>query len=90
MTKSIGKFQEAFFKLIEEDSTTAGALGGSTGGFNPTAGKITSSDSYASGDARIATPPNVIQKRVGAIKLKTKRTRKRIKKRIQKQGSTAL
>lgn len=90
MTKSIGKFQEAFIKLIEEDSITAVALGGSTGGYDPSAGKITSSDSYAPGDARIATPPNVIQKRVGAIKLKTKRTRKRTKKRMQKRKSTAL
>lgn len=90
MTKSTGKFQDAFNKLLVEDSITAVALGTSTGGFDPAAGKITSSDSYAPGDTRIATPPPVIQKRTGAIKLKAKRTRKRTKKRTHKQGSTAL
>ena len=90
MTKSIGRFQEAFNKVIEEDSSTAVALGGSPGGFDPAAGKITSSDFYAPGDARIATPSGVIQKRTGAIKLKTKRTRKQTKKHTQKQGTTAL
>lgn len=90
MTKSIGRFQEAFNKVIEEDSITAVALGGSPGGFDPAAGKITSSDSYAPGDARNATPPSVIQKRTGAIKLKSKRTRKQTKRRTQKRGTTAL
>jgi hypothetical protein len=90
MTKSIGRFQEAFNKIIEEDSITAVALGSSPGGFDPAAGKITSSDSYAPGDARIATPDRVIQKRTGAIKLKPKRTRKRTKRRIQKRKTTAL
>jgi hypothetical protein len=90
MTKSIGRFQEAFNKVIEEDSSTAGALGGSPGGFNPAAGKITSSDSYAPGDTRNATPPGVIQKRTGEIKIKSKRTRKRTKRRTQKRGTTAL
>jgi hypothetical protein len=90
MTKSIGRFQEAFNKVIEEDSTTAVALGGSPGGFDPAVGKITSSDSYAPGDARNATPPSVIQKRTGAIKLKPKRTRKRTKRQTQKRRITAL
>jgi len=90
MNKSIGRFQEAFNKVIEEDSSTAGALGGSAGGFNPAAGKITSTDFYASGDARIATPDGIIQKRTGAIKLKSKRTRKQTKRRTQKRRTTAL
>lgn len=90
MTKSIGRFQEAFNKIIEEDSSTAGALGSSPGGFDPAAGKITSSGSYEPDDARNATPPSVIQKRTGAIKLKPKRTRKRTKRQTQKRGTTAL
>ena len=90
MTKSIGKFQEAFNKVIEEDSSSAGALGGSAGGYNPSAGKISSTDFYAPGDARIAAPPGVIQKRTGAIKLKSKRTRKQTKRRTQKPRTTAL
>lgn len=93
MTKSTGKFQEAFNKLLVEDSITAVALGTSSGGYDPAAGKITSSDSYAPGDARIATPDGVIQKRTGVIKMKSKRTRKRTKKRqnrTQPSKSTAL
>jgi len=90
MTKSIGKFQEAFNKVIEEDSITAVALGSSPGGFDPAAGKITSSNFYDPDGARIATPDGVIQKRSGAIKLKSKRTRKRTKRRTQKRGTTAL
>lgn len=53
---------------------SAGALGGSVGGFSPN--NPTSSDFYAPGDARIATPSKIIQKRSGIIKLKTKRRRK--------------
>jgi hypothetical protein len=91
MTKSIGRFQEAFNKVIEEDSSTAVALGGSPEGFDPAAGRITSSDAvYAPKDVRIATPDGVIQKRTGAIKLKSKRTRKQTKRRTQKRGTTAL
>lgn len=53
---------------------SAGVLGGSAGGFS--SNNPTSSDFYAPGDARIATPSKIIQKRSGAIKLKSKRKRK--------------
>lgn len=56
---------------------SAGALGGSAGGFSPN--NPTSSDFYAPGDARIATPSKIIQKRSGAIKIKSKRKRKATK-----------
>ena len=63
--------------MYVEDMTTGGAMGGSAGGFSPSTGNINSADSYAPGDARIATPSKFIQKRSGAIKMKIKRKRKK-------------
>jgi hypothetical protein len=76
--ESSNKFAQRVLALLQEDSTTASAVGGSSGGYNPNAGNITSKDSYAPGDARIATPPEVIQTRKGAIK--RKRKQKKIRK----------
>ena len=74
--KSTVTFKE-YFKIYVEDITAGGAMGGSVGGFS--SNNPTSSDFYAPGDARIATPSKIIQKRNGAIKLKSKRKRKVIK-----------
>jgi len=70
--KSTVTIEELYQRLVEMDS--AGALGGSAGGFSPDT--PFSTDSYAKGDARIATPSKIIQKRNGVIKLKSKRRRK--------------
>jgi len=70
--KSTVTIEEFYRRLVEMDS--AGVLGGSVGGFS--SNNPTSSDFYAPGDARIATPSKIIQKRSGAIKLKSKRKRK--------------
>lgn len=51
MPESRGKFEMKFRKLIEEDMTAAGVVGGSVGGFNPDS-NINSTDFYAPGDAR--------------------------------------
>lgn len=77
--ESSNKFARVFLKLIAEDITATGALGTSDGGFDPEGGVINSRDSYAERDARIATPPGVIQTRKGAIKkrrLKKKKAKK--------------
>ena len=55
--------------------TAGGVVGGISGGFSPD--NPTSSDFYAPGDARIATPSKIIQKRSGALKIKSKRKRKK-------------
>lgn len=73
--KSRDLFAEAFMKALREDSTATGALGGSTGGFNPEGGSISSSDFYAPGDARIPKGGRVIQTRRGAIKRRKKKKR---------------
>ena len=70
--ESRSKFERYFLTILQEDSTVASAVGGSEGGFNPAAGSINSRDSYAEHDARVATPPGVIQTRTGAIKRKNK------------------
>lgn len=75
--ESRGKFERQFLLVLQEDSTTALAVGGSEGGYNPQAGNINSKDSYAEDDARVATPPVVIQTRKGAIKRKRKLKRQR-------------
>jgi hypothetical protein len=74
--ESSNKFACAFLKLIAEDITAASALGSSEGGFNPEAGVINSTDFYAKGDARIATPPSVVQTRKGAIKRRRSKKKK--------------
>ncbi len=74
--KSTVTFKE-YFQMYIEDMTAGGAMGGSTGGFNPAAGNINSTDSYATGDARLATSSKTIQKRSGSIKMKIKRKRKK-------------
>lgn len=72
--KSTVTFKE-FFKTYVENMSAGGVVGGSSGGFSPD--NPTSSDFYAPGDARIATPSKVIQKRSGALKIKSKRKRKK-------------
>lgn len=72
--KSTGTFKQYFIRVHSEDTTSA-ALGNSPGGFS--ASNITSSDFYAPGDARIATPSKVIQTRKGAIKRKKVRRRRK-------------
>jgi len=72
--KSTVTFKE-FFKMYVENMTAGGVVGGSSEGFSPD--NPTSSDFYAPGDARIATPSKIIQKRSGALKIKSKRKRKK-------------
>jgi hypothetical protein len=74
--KSTVTIEEIYQRLVEMDS--AGVLGGSAEGFSPT--NPTSSDFYAPGDARIATPDPYIRKRSGIIK----RTKKRLKRKNKK------
>jgi len=74
--KSTGTFAE-YFSMYMEDMTAGGAVGSSAGGFNPSSNSITSTDSYARGDARIATPNGPIQKRSGAVK--TNRKKRKVK-----------
>jgi hypothetical protein len=45
-----GKFRREFFKLLGEDNTAGGALGGSAG---LEGGSIGNTDTYAPGDSRI-------------------------------------
>ena len=54
--------------------TAGGAMGGSLGGFSPD--NPTSSDFYAPGDARIATPDKYIRTRSGILRRKRKIKRK--------------
>ena len=72
--KSTVTFKE-FFKTYVENMTAGDVVGGSSGGFSPD--NPMSKDTYATGDMRIATPSKVIQKRSGALKIKSKRKRKR-------------
>ncbi len=73
--KSTETFDECYEGYIIE-MTAGGVMGGSAGGFDP-ANNITSADSYAPRDYRIATPSKIIQKRGGATKMKLKRKRKK-------------
>jgi len=79
--KSTVNFKE-YFDLYVENMTSGGVMGGSAGGFS--ANKPISSDFYAPGDARIATPDKYIRTRSGVIrrgKRKAKRKAKRKNKR---------
>jgi len=49
----MNRFEREFNRVLHEDMTAGGALGGSEGGFNPAADNITSGDSYAPDDSRI-------------------------------------
>lgn len=49
---SSGRFEREFFKVLREDMTAGGVVGGSEGGFSP-ADSITSSDFYATDDSRV-------------------------------------
>ena len=74
--KSTVTFKE-YFEIYVEEMTVGGAMGGSTGGFSPN--NPTSSDFYAPGDARIATPDQYIRTRAGAIKRNKKRAKRKTK-----------
>jgi len=74
--KSTVTFKE-YFQTYYEDMTAGGVVGGSAGGFSPDS--PTSSDFYAPGDARIATSSKIVQKRLGIIKVTTKKKRKKRK-----------
>lgn len=65
------KFAKSFFKLIKEDSTAGGSLGG-VDGFNPI-DQINSSDFYAPGDARLPKGGKKVLTRNGALKKKKKK-----------------
>lgn len=75
--KSTGTFKEYFFKLME--NITAGgadsAFGSPAQVYNPD--NPVSSDTWNTGDTRIAKGPKVIQTRSGAIKPKRRRKNKR-------------
>lgn len=71
--KSTVTFKE-YFQLYIEDMTAGGAMGGSAGGFSPS--NPSSTDFYAPGDARIATPDKYIRTRSGIIRRKRKTKRK--------------
>ena len=81
MQESRGKFEERFFKLLDEDiSTGGGALGPDAQGgkiFDPD-GQIDSGDTYAPGDAR---KPKMLgsgtQTRSGYVSKKKKDKKKR-------------
>jgi len=78
---STSKFEKAFINILEEDTSTGGALGTSAGGFDP-AVNINSSDFYARGDARVPKGGKTIQRRPGIpTLLKGKRSKKKSKKR---------
>lgn len=49
----MNRFEREFNRVLHEDMTAGGALGGSEGGFNPAADNISSGDSYAPDDSRI-------------------------------------
>lgn len=70
--KSTVTIEEIYQRLVEMDS--AGVLGGSVEGFSPN--NPTSSDFYAPGDARIATPDKYIRTRSGILQRKRKIKRK--------------
>jgi len=78
--KSTVTFKE-YFEIYVEEMTVGGVMGGSTGGFSPS--NPTSSDFYAPGDARIATPDQYICTRAGAIKRNKKRAKKRAKRKTK-------
>lgn len=73
--KSTVTFKEYFYRIYE-DVTAGSALGGS-GGFNPEADIINSSDFYAPGDTRVPKGSKVIRTRKGAIKLKKSRKKRK-------------
>jgi hypothetical protein len=73
--KSTVTFKE-FFNKLYEDVTAGSALGG-TSGFNPQADSINSSDFYAAGDTRIPKGSKIIQTRGKAIKIKSRRKKKK-------------
>jgi hypothetical protein len=78
---STSKFEKAFINILEEDTSTGGALGTSEGGFDP-AVNINSSDFYARGSARVPKGGKTIQRRSGIPTiLKRKRSKKKSKKR---------
>jgi len=76
MSKSTSRFEQIFLQLLDEDITSA-AVNTTTQTFNPN-NNISSSDSYAPGDARI--PKSIfggVVKRGGFIKSKRRRRKKR-------------
>jgi hypothetical protein len=74
--KSTVTFKE-FFNKLYEDVTAGSALGG-TSGFNPQADSINSSDAvYAPNELRVAKGSKVIQTRGKAIKIKSRRKKKK-------------
>ena len=75
--KSTVTFKE-YFKIYVEDMTAGSAMGGSAGGFSPS--NPTSSDSYAPGDARIATPDKYIRTRSGIIRRGKRKAKRKNKK----------
>jgi len=79
--KSTVTFKE-YFELYVEDMTVGGVMGGSAGGFS--ANNPNSSDFYARGDARIATPDPYIRTRSGAIKRRRKKSKRRTKRKSKK------
>lgn len=62
--------------------TVGGAMGGSAGGFS--SNNPTSSDFYAPGDARIATPDKYIRTRSGVIRRGKRKTKRKSKRRSKK------
>ena len=80
MPESRGKFEERFFKLLEEDiSVGGGSLGTSAQGgtiFNPD-GQINSGDTYAPGDARKPKMLGGVQTRSGSTSKKKKDKKKK-------------
>jgi len=70
--KSTVTIEELYQRLAE--MTSAGVVDGGSGGFSPDS--PFDKDSYAPDDMRTATPSKIIQKRSGAIKIKTNRRRK--------------
>ena len=69
---STDKFKNAFMKVLQEDISSATAFGIPSQVFEPP-GSITSTDSYAPGDARIPFDNKVVQTRKGKVKKKKKK-----------------
>ena len=79
--KSTVTFKE-YFKIYVEDMTAGSVMGGSADGFS--ASNPNSSDFYARGDARIATPDSYIRTRSGAIKRRKRKAKRKTKRKSKK------
>tara|TARA_R110002020_G_scaffold110261_2_gene254818 strand:+ start:144 stop:563 length:420 start_codon:yes stop_codon:yes gene_type:complete len=77
--ESTGKFEERFFKLLEDMTAgVGGALGDTAEIYDPSEGRISSNDSeYAPGDARMPYARGKVQTRKGTVGKKKKKKKEK-------------